>query len=837
MGNSLSLTDFDCYIPSIHSSPVKFLGRLIDGSLSDRKAIEELKEKLSTCLKTISKSFFTGAQKLWFLQHLVIPRIQWSLLIYEVSISCALSLEKSISIYIRKWLKIHPSITNLSIYSPVSPCPLPVKSLSSILKSAKISGHLLLRDSKDTTISSSNPNLKVGKWKVDKASTIAEAEMAFQQIQGPRQKGRSGLGIAKLDPIPEEGTHDYRKRVSTTLKSIEEEKDSQKALQLQLQCHWMKWENYVKNNLSWSSILAMPPNLLSFCIGSTYNVLPSPSNLNRWQLTKDPSCFLCKKNICTIPHILGACNSSLKQGRFSYRHDSVLKHLVSSLKSFLKETPVKKSKKINKINFLKAGQKPPTNSESPQGILHLSSDWVLLADLDDNYIFPAHIALTQLRPDVVLFSSKLQRVVLIELTCPCEENMDSWHMTKTNKYASLLDVIKNNHWHADLFAIEVGARGYASTSVSVCLNRLGLPKNLLKSTIKSLCRISMECSFYIWLCRNSSVWTIPIQDKEPTILSDKTKCEPNRYTKLPKKAESAKVPNQNTQIKHAGFNNVGNTCYVNSILQALSTIPVFWRQQSSESGVISPLEKAVSLNLSLVKKRSAPIDPSNFLRALQNLITLNRGVPFNVNTQQDVPEILQIILSELKGVSTIADNIISSSLNITKTCEVCLSYSAEEIKQDIVQLPLTNSISSSIEELLSTEHLSGNNKRFCRMCNCDQDYVRDSEFVNCGNFLIFQLLRYVNCNGRFIKHNGKVNVMSENLTIPVKVDDFVTVNKNLRLKATINHSGTSDAGHYWAFIKEDANNIWLKCNDTSVTKTKFKDLSGGSSYVLFYSAY
>ena len=85
-----SPTDFSCYIPSIHSSPVKFLGRLIDGTLSDRKAIKELEDKLSSLLQTIDKSPFSGTQKLWFLQHLVIPRIQWPLLIYEVSFSVLL---------------------------------------------------------------------------------------------------------------------------------------------------------------------------------------------------------------------------------------------------------------------------------------------------------------------------------------------------------------------------------------------------------------------------------------------------------------------------------------------------------------------------------------------------------------------------------------------------------------------------------------------------------------------------------------------------------------------------------------------------------------------------
>ena len=64
------------------------------------------------------------------------------LLIYEIPISHASFLEKKISNFIRKWLNIHSSTTDISLYSLISPCPLPTKSSTSILKSSKISGHL-----------------------------------------------------------------------------------------------------------------------------------------------------------------------------------------------------------------------------------------------------------------------------------------------------------------------------------------------------------------------------------------------------------------------------------------------------------------------------------------------------------------------------------------------------------------------------------------------------------------------------------------------------------------------------------------------------------------------
>ena len=111
------------------------------------------KQTKNTLLQNIiDSSHFTGSQKLWFLQHLLIPCIQWPILIYEVPISLVSKLEQKTSVYIRKWLKLHKSITSLLFYSSASPCPLPVRSLTSVLKSSKISRHLLLKHSWDASV-------------------------------------------------------------------------------------------------------------------------------------------------------------------------------------------------------------------------------------------------------------------------------------------------------------------------------------------------------------------------------------------------------------------------------------------------------------------------------------------------------------------------------------------------------------------------------------------------------------------------------------------------------------------------------------------------------------
>ena len=155
---------------------------------------------------------------------------------------------------------------------------------------------------------------------------------------------------------------------------------------------------------------------------------------------------------------------------------------MEQLKSFLSDLPSTAPKKLNKISFVKAGKFVPKSNNTPSGLLHLTNDWVQRADLDDGYLFPVHIAMSALRPDIVLFSNLLKRVVIVELTCPCEENMETWHTSKLQKYSCLVNTIKCNGWCVDLFAVEVGARGYCSRSLTSCLKRLGFPNKLAFST-------------------------------------------------------------------------------------------------------------------------------------------------------------------------------------------------------------------------------------------------------------------------------------------------------------------------------------------------------------------
>ena len=81
------------------------------------------------------------------------------------------------------------------------------------------------------------------------------------------------------------------------------------------------------------------------------------------------------------------------------------------------------------------------------------------------------------------------------------------------------------------------------------------------------------------------------------------------------------------------------------------------------SCTINTILRAISLNMAMKKNSTKTVDPSNFLWALKHKLSIIRGVPFDFNTQQDVTEILQVILNEVKGIPIAASHLIYNKKN------------------------------------------------------------------------------------------------------------------------------------------------------------------------------
>ena len=529
-GRSLSDTPFSSavrdqqssqVIPSIHTNPIKFLGRVVNGALNDKKSVADIEKKLNEGLKLIHRSKLGGKEKLWILSNLLIAKIRWPIMIYEISITTCLKLERRTSYFIRKWLRLPQSISTVALYSTSSPCALPLISLSSLVKNAKVSGYLQLRDSTDDTVKSVRPKLRAGRWSAEEEVNRAESVITFREIVGAPSNPdmlnagsvhvpkRLGVGLRKPLVTPRKGSKEHRKLVGQVAKEIQEEEYVAKAVQQVVQCHWTRWVDYIRNDLTWNKMLKMPLTLISFAIKSTYDTLPTPANLKRWKIPEvETSCYLGCKDLCTTRHILSACDTSLLQGRFTWRHNSILHALIDCIREF--KVPNNTQPRPKHVRFVKEGTKvPKPTPQRPSGILHHATDWIIRADFDDNPTILSTMAATTLRPDLVIFSQSTRKVVIIELTSPVEENLEVRHVEKTAKYMKeLVPLIVKNKWTVSFFAIEVGARGYCSISVRKCLFGLGLGAKLVRKSLQKVGMVSLECSFQIWLSRKTKEWVL-----------------------------------------------------------------------------------------------------------------------------------------------------------------------------------------------------------------------------------------------------------------------------------------------------------------------------------------
>ena len=212
-----------------YKDPFQFARQLFQQPRSGSLSVQ--KEQLETHLrKTYSDP--QGNLKVWCLQFMLIPKLLWPLLVYEICSNTVKAIEAKINKFTRRWLAVPPGLTDVAMYCRKAKLRLPLKSILEEYKCGKARLLSMSEDSEDPVVKTVQPTIKTGrKWKVVEALGEAKECLKIKEVIGQTQTDRKGLGSSTAKWWSKAEGKEKRDMVINEIRLNEDSRRVQKAVQ------------------------------------------------------------------------------------------------------------------------------------------------------------------------------------------------------------------------------------------------------------------------------------------------------------------------------------------------------------------------------------------------------------------------------------------------------------------------------------------------------------------------------------------------------------------------------------------------------------------------------
>ncbi|XP_071086921.1 ubiquitin carboxyl-terminal hydrolase 46-like isoform X3 [Haliotis cracherodii] len=297
-----------------------------------------------------------------------------------------------------------------------------------------------------------------------------------------------------------------------------------------------------------------------------------------------------------------------------------------------------------------------------------------------------------------------------------------------------------------------------------------------------------------------------------------------------------------------GLVNFGNTCYCNSVLQALYFCRPFrekvlqfkQHQKSQKKETLLTCLADLFYSIATQKKKVGTIAPKKFITRLRKENAEKQGNKAK-NSAVD---------SKSKQEATWVHEIFQGTLTNETRCLNCETVSSKD--EDFLDLSVDVEQNTSITHCLrgfsNTETLCAEHKYYCEVCCSKQEAQKRMRVKKLPQILALHLKRfkYMEQYNRYIKVSYRV-VFPLELRLFNTSDDACNPERMYDLVAVVVHCGSGpNRGHYISIVK--SHGFWLLFDDDIVDKIDASQIeefygipsdmqkNSESGYILFYQS-
>ncbi|NWS30374.1 UBP2 hydrolase, partial [Polioptila caerulea] len=382
---------------------------------------------------------------------------------------------------------------------------------------------------------------------------------------------------------------------------------------------------------------------------------------------------------------------------------------------------------------------------------------------------------------------------------------------------------------------------------------------------------------YGWRSHHGGLSTGHLSPSEATLPPSGTRC---MASPPPSQPSSLSLQSSKAVQGLTGLRNLGNTCFMNSILQCLSNTKElrdyclqnqYLRDLNNNSRMRTALmsEFAKLIQLLWTSSPNESVSPSEFKTQIQRYAP--RFVGYN---QQDAQEFLRFLLdglhSEVNRVlvrprastdtldhlpddeksrqmwrryqeredSRISDLFVGQ-LKSSLTCSECGYCSTAFDPFWDLSLPIPKkgygevTLMDCLRLFTKEDVLDGDEKPTCCRCKARTRCTKKFSIQKFPKILVLHLKRFSEARIRSSKLTTFVNFPLKDLDLR----EFASQSCNhavYNLYAVSNHSGTTMGGHYTAYCKSPVSSEWHSFNDSRVTPMSSSHVRSSDAYLLFY---